>query len=75
MKTILLRFCPDALKKPKLHHGMLARLKRLGHPRYMGERVAHANNLGELLTRTEPRRHPSDSRSSRTPRHRRRHDR
>jgi phospholipase C len=55
MKTILLRFCPDALEKPKLHHGLLARLKRLGHPRYMGERVAHANDLGELLTRTEPR--------------------
>ena len=24
-------------------------------PRYMGTRVAHANDLGELLTRTEPR--------------------
>ena len=55
IKTILLRFCPDALKKPKLHHGLLARLKRLGHPRYLGERVAHANDLGELLARTEPR--------------------
>jgi phospholipase C len=55
MKTILLRFCPDALKKPKLHHGLLARLKRLGHPRYLGERVAQANDLGELLARTEPR--------------------
>jgi hypothetical protein len=55
MKTILLRFCPDALKKPKLHHGLMARLKRLGHPRYLGERVAQANDLGELLARTEPR--------------------
>ena len=55
IKTILLRFCPDALKKPKLRHGLLARLKRLGHPRYLGERVAHANDLGELLARTEPR--------------------
>ena len=55
IKTILLRFCPDALKKPKLHHGLLARVKRLGHPRYLGERVAHANDLGELLARTEPR--------------------
>jgi phospholipase C len=55
IKTILLRFCPDALKKPKLHHGLLAHLKRLGRPRYMGARVAHANDLGELLTRTEPR--------------------
>ena len=55
IKTILLRFCPDALKKPNLRHGLLARLKRLGHPRYLGERVAHANDLGELLARTEPR--------------------
>jgi phospholipase C len=55
MKTILLRFCPDALEKPKPHHRLLARVKRLGHARYMGERVAHANDLGELLTRTEPR--------------------
>ena len=55
IKTILLRFCPDALEKPKLHHGLLARLKRLGHPRYLGERVAQANDLGELLGRTEPR--------------------
>jgi phospholipase C len=59
IKTILLRFCPDALKKPKLHHGLLARLKRLGHPRYLGERVAHANHLGEVLTRTEPRPPPT----------------
>jgi phospholipase C len=55
IKTILLRFCPDALEKPDEHHGLLAHLKQLGHPRYMGERVAHANNLGELLVRTEPR--------------------
>jgi phospholipase C len=55
IKTILLRFCPDALEKPKSRHGLLARIERLGHPRYMGERVAHANDLGELLSRTEPR--------------------
>ena len=55
IKTILLRFCPDALKKPKLHQGLRARLKRLGQPRYLGERVAQANDLGELLARTEPR--------------------
>jgi hypothetical protein len=59
MKTILLRFCPDALKKPKLRHGLLPRLKRLGHPRYLGERVAQANDLGELLARTEPRPAPT----------------
>jgi phospholipase C len=55
MKTILLRFCPGALEKRKLGHGLVARLERLGQPRYLGERVAQANDLGELLTRTEPR--------------------
>jgi phospholipase C len=59
MKTILLRFCPDALDKPTPHHGLLARTKRLGHPRYMGTRVAHANDPGELLTRTTPRPAPA----------------
>jgi len=28
---------------------------RTGHPHYMGTRVAHANDLGELLTRHTPR--------------------
>ncbi|MBV9195804.1 MAG: hypothetical protein JO168_16820, partial [Solirubrobacterales bacterium] len=55
IKTILLRFCPDALEKPTADDGLLARVKHLGHPRYMGTRVAHANDLGELLTRTTPR--------------------
>jgi phospholipase C len=55
IKTILLRFCPDALKEPTPHHRFLARLRRVGHPRYMGMRVAQANDLGELLTRREPR--------------------
>jgi phospholipase C len=41
IKTILLRFCPDALDRPE------------GHP--LGQRVANANDLGELLTRTTPR--------------------
>jgi phospholipase C len=55
IKTILLRFCPDALKKSKQRHGLVARVRRLGQPRYLGERVAQANDLGELLVRTEPR--------------------
>jgi phospholipase C len=59
IKTILLRFCPDALNEPKHHHGLLARAGRAGHPRYPGTRVAHAHDLGELLTRTTPRPAPA----------------
>ena len=55
IKTILLRFCPDALNQPKRRHGLFARVRRGGHPRYLGTRVAHAHDLGELLTRTAPR--------------------
>jgi hypothetical protein len=55
IKTILLRFCPDALNEPKPHHGLLARARTAGHPHYLGTRVAHAHDLGELLTRTAPR--------------------
>lgn len=62
IKTILLRFCPDALNQPKQHHGLHARPGRPGRPSYMGTRVAQANDLGEFLTRTTPRpapdRHP-----------------
>jgi phospholipase C len=60
IKTILQRFCPDALQKPMPHRALLARTKRLGS-RYLGARVAHANDLGELLTRTEPRPAPDRS--------------
>ncbi|MGA6947331.1 MAG: alkaline phosphatase family protein, partial [Solirubrobacterales bacterium] len=56
MKTILLRFCPDALNEPKRHQGRFARLRSSGHPRPLGTRVSQANDLGELLTRTTPRR-------------------
>ena len=53
IKTILLRFCPQALserqpggtKRPRLGLG----------PQYPGKRVAHASHLGELLTRSTPR--------------------
>jgi hypothetical protein len=55
MKTILLRFCPEALIEPKRHQGLFARLRSSGHPRHMGTRVSQANDLGELLTRTKPR--------------------
>jgi phospholipase C len=55
IKTILLRFCPGALNQPKRHHELFARLRRAGHPRHLGTRVAHAHDLGELLTRTAPR--------------------
>src|SRR5262249_37772218 len=54
IKTILLRFCPDALNQPK-HHGLLGRTGRAGQPRYMGTRVAHASDLGEFLTGMTPR--------------------
>jgi phospholipase C len=59
IKTILLRFCPDALQEPKLHTTRSANLP--GHAHYMGTRVARANDLGELLTRDEPRSAPDRS--------------
>jgi phospholipase C len=53
IKTILSRFCPKALNQPQQAKG------RQGSPRlrpqYPGLRVAQANHLGELLTRTTPR--------------------
>ncbi len=55
IKTILLRFAPDALNQPKRHRGLLARAASAGHPQYLGTRVAQAHDLGELLTRTAPR--------------------
>ena len=55
IKTILLRFCPDALNPPGRRHQLFARLRRAGHPRYLGTRVAQAHDLGELLTRAAPR--------------------
>ena len=55
MKTILLRFAPEALHRSAWLHGLLARAARAGHPHYLGTRVAQAHDLGELLTRTAPR--------------------
>jgi phospholipase C len=59
IKTILLRFCPSALYRPHQHEGLLSRLHLPGHPHYPGTRVAWANDLGELLTRTTPRPAPA----------------
>ena len=53
IKTILLRFCPQALQEQDPAEGRQARLG-LG-PQYPGLRVARASHLGELLTRTIPR--------------------
>jgi phospholipase C len=50
IKTILSRFCPQALHQPP-HGGKRAGLG----PHYPGLRVAQASHLGELLTRSTPR--------------------
>ncbi len=56
IKTILLRFCPEALHEPQQAG---KRQPRLGlGAQYPGMRVARANHLGELLTRTTPRSAP-----------------
>jgi phospholipase C len=59
IKTILLRFCPEALERPEPRRRLLGRLKQTARPRYMGARVAHANHFGELLTCTRPRSAPA----------------
>ena len=59
IKTILLRFAPEALHRSTGLHGLLARAARAGHPHYLGTRVAQAHHLGELLTRTAPRPAPA----------------
>jgi phospholipase C len=56
IKTILSRFCPDALSPPQRAEGSRARLGL--SPQYPGLRVAQASHLGELLTRTTPRAAP-----------------
>ena len=54
IKTILLRFCPDALRDVIERRSRLGKM-HIGQPQYPGTRVAHANHLGELLTRGTPR--------------------
>jgi phospholipase C len=53
IKTILLRFCPQALRAPGPAKGRRARAG-LG-PQFPGTRVTQANHLGALLTRAAPR--------------------
>jgi phospholipase C len=54
IKTILLRFCPQALHEPQPAKAGRGSRAGLG-PQYPGMRVAKASHLGELLTRTTPR--------------------
>ncbi len=61
IKTIMLRFCPQALENPPHAKNWLRELSA-GHPQYLGARVAHAAHLGELLTRRSPR--PAPQRDS-----------
>ena len=51
IKTILLRFCPQALNEPQPNIRSRARMG----PQYPGVRVARAAHLGQLLTRSTPR--------------------
>ena len=57
IKTILLRFCADALDHSQPRSTRRARL-RGGGPQDLGARVVHANHLGELLTAATPRAAP-----------------
>jgi phospholipase C len=57
IRTILLRFCPDALRDPTGRESSRP-LTRPGSPSHLGERVAKANDLWELLTLGEPRSAP-----------------
>jgi phospholipase C len=52
IKSVLLRFCPQALNPPAETRSWRLRTY---HPQHPGARVAHAAHLGELLTRTAPR--------------------
>jgi phospholipase C len=56
IKTILARFCPQALGE--LPRGDAHRQRLGSTPRLPGRRVVGANHLGEILTRTEPRAAP-----------------
>jgi phospholipase C len=53
IKTILSRFCPQALQEPQRAGTRRPGLSR--SPHYPGLRVAQASHLGELLTRATPR--------------------
>jgi phospholipase C len=57
IKTILTRFCPQAMETA--NHLKTKRARLDGKPHGTGVRTATANHLGELLTRTSPRSAPS----------------
>ena len=52
IKSVLLRFCPEALDPPAKNRSWRLRTY---HPQHPGVRVTRAADLGELLTRTAPR--------------------
>jgi phospholipase C len=56
IKTVLSRFCPEALHQPQQHERRRARPGL--SPQYPGMRVAQASHVGELLTRATPRAAP-----------------
>jgi phospholipase C len=58
IRTVLERFCPTELDE-RSEAGEVIHWLEPGHPHYMGKRVASANDLGGLLTRSEPRRAPN----------------
>ena len=58
IKTVLGRFCPSELEQRSGASAFIHWLEE-GHPHYMGKRVAEANHLGRLLTRSEPRQPPN----------------
>jgi phospholipase C len=60
IRTILLRFCPDALEQPTVRPSP-HRLTRPGAPGDIGVRVTRANDLGALLTLASPRPPPPRS--------------
>jgi phospholipase C len=57
IKTILSRFCPEALHDSQRPNGARG-LLNVGRPQYLGARVAAANHLGALLSATKPRTAP-----------------
>jgi phospholipase C len=56
IKTILSRFCPNALRQPQQAERGRAKLSR--SPQHPGLRASQARHLGELLTRATPRTAP-----------------
>ncbi len=53
IKTILSRFCPEALDDPP-RPGDGSKRPNVGRPHHVGVRVAHANDLGALLSARSP---------------------